>query len=154
VGQISWNDCQGFINKLQSKRPELKFSLPTEAKCENACRAESKTEFSFGDDPNGLSEYAWYDEDTNGVTREVGTKQPNAWGLYDMHGNAWEWCQDWFGKYSMGAAGPSRGSGHVIHGDSCIGDGIADGFLIRSSCRLSLDPEGRDNLIGLRVAAE
>ena len=104
---ISWNDCQQFVKKLNSKEGRNRYRLPTEEEWEHACRAGSTTEYCFGDDAGRLGEYAWYEKnadedeweyphaDHEGPQR-VGQKKPNKWGLYDMHGNVWEWCQDWY----------------------------------------------------------
>ena len=96
VEQVSWDDCREFIEMLNAKAgPQAgRFALPTEAQWEYACRAGSKTAYCFGDDKSGLGEYAWYDENSESKTNPAGEKKPNAWGLYDMHGNVEEWCQD------------------------------------------------------------
>jgi len=104
---ISWNDCQEFVKKLNSKEGRNIYHLPTEEEWEHACRAGSTTKYCFGDDAGRLGEYAWYkknaDEDEweyphadHEGPQRVGQKEPNKWGLYDMHGNVWEWCQDWY----------------------------------------------------------
>ena len=124
VEQVSWDDCQQFLEQAQREgRPRGgKFQLPTEAQWEYACRAGSTTRYCFGDDESELGEYAWYDANSGSKTHPVGEKKPNAWGLYDMHGNVWEWCQDWYdgGYYANSPTddptGPATGSDRVFRG--------------------------------------
>jgi len=96
VENVSWNDCQAFLDKLteESWDGRGKFGLPTEAQWEYACRAGTTTRYNFGDDEASLGEYAWYQDNSAGRTHPAGEREPNAWGLYDMYGNVWEWCQD------------------------------------------------------------
>jgi formylglycine-generating enzyme required for sulfatase activity len=123
VETVSWNDCQEFIknlNRICAKKAGGLFSLPTEAQWEYACRAGSKTAYYFGDEAETLSDYAWYAANSSMKSQPVAQKMPNAWGLYDMHGNVWEWCSSWFGKYKTDDAtdpnGPVIGSGRVGRG--------------------------------------
>jgi len=131
-----------------------KFSLPTEAQWEYACRAGSTSRFCFGDDESGLGEYAWYVGHSDSKTHPVGEKKPNAWGLYDMHGNVWEWCQDWWdeGDYAKSSSddptGPATGSRHVLRGGGCRN--------LPGECRLAdhsfSEPGNRYHNHGLRVS--
>ncbi len=93
VEQASWNDIQRFEEELDDA-----FRLPSESEWEYACRAETDTRFYWGNDPDytEINEYAWYDGNSNGQTHDVGQKHPNAWGLHDIAGNVWEWCEDWY----------------------------------------------------------
>jgi formylglycine-generating enzyme required for sulfatase activity len=113
VGNVSWNDCEMFLAKLNEKLHGWRASLPTEAQWEYACRAGSTGKYCHGDDESRLGEYAWFNSNASGTAHPVGLKKPNAWGLYDMHGNFWEWCNDWYGKYSAEAQEDPQGSGPV-----------------------------------------
>ena len=131
------------------------YRLPTEAEWEYACRAKSTTLFGYGDDnvvdPVWLSEYAVYDQKRTGV---CGSKLPNGWGLFDMHGNVWEWCQDWFSEdyYSRSPTsnpqGPTEGSLRVFRG----GCWFSPAGYCRSAYRDWLVPEFRFSHLGFRVA--
>ena len=103
---VGWEDAVEFCRKL-SEKEGVEYRLPTEAEWEYACRAGTTTAYSFGDDESQLGEYAWIEENTVDVGEKyahiVGQKKPNPWGLYDMHGNVFEWCQDWYGEYPSGA---------------------------------------------------
>ena len=94
---ISWHDAVAFCEWL-SKKSGQDYRLPTEEEWEYACRAGTTTTWSFGDDEKELDKYAWYDDNANGQAHIVGEKEPNLWGLRDMHGNVWEWCEDWYDK--------------------------------------------------------
>ena len=162
VEQVSWEDAVEFCKKL-SELPEEKkagrvYRLPTEAEWEYACRAGSKAAYSFGANyawfganSKTLGDYAWFRENSGGQTHPVGEKKANAWGLYDMHGNVWEWCSDWYGKYPKGSvsdpSGPSEGSERVIRG----GSWIIVAAHCRSACRGWYVPSSRD-CDGFRVA--
>ncbi len=152
VDGVSWDDCQEFLARLNERSPGLKASLPTEAQWEYACRAGSTTTYCYGDDESQLADYAWYAANAGGSTHPVGRKKPNAWGLYDMHGNLWEWCRDWYGRYSAGAQrdpqGPRSGLSRVLRGGAF--DLVAAGLA--SSRRSGLMPDGRHNCYGFRVA--
>jgi formylglycine-generating enzyme required for sulfatase activity len=126
VEMVLWEDAIEFCKKL-SELPEEKkagrvYRLPTEAEWEYACRAGSKTAYNFGESSKSLGDYAWFSENSNKQTHPVGEKKSNAWGLFDMHGNVFEWCSDWIGEYPQGAVsdptGPREGSLRVLRGGS------------------------------------
>ena len=156
VEQVSWEDAVEFCKRL-SDLPEEKaagrvYRLPTEAEWEYACRAGSKTAYSFGEGSKSLGDYAWFDGNSNNQTHPVGEKKANAWGLYDMHGNVWEWCSDWYGDYPKGAVsdpvGPREGSVRVFRGGGWY-NGAAD---CRSAVRFWNGPSSRNDYGGFRVA--
>ena len=113
VEQVSWDDCQEFLKRLGQKcgATEGNYRLPTAAQWQHACRAGSMGTWCFGDNETELGDYAWYKENSEKTTHPVGQKKPNAWGLYDIHGNVAEWCADWRTKNSRGSTGnPPSGS--------------------------------------------
>ena len=151
---VSWHDTVEFCRKL-SEKEGVEYRLPTEAEWEYACRAGTTTRYSFGDDAAQLGDYAWMDKNTDDIgevhAHIVGQKQPNPWGLYDMHGNVWEWCQDWHGDYPDGdvtdSVGPSSGSRRVWRGGSWLnGENPC-----RSAYRASDLPSFRFYGLGFRV---
>jgi len=124
VERVTWTDALEFC-KAVSKKTGKTVRLPTEAQWEYACRAGTKTRFGFGDKDEDLGDYAWYNKNSNKQTHPVGQKKANTWGLYDMHGNVWEWCSDWYGQdyYSANAndrdpQGPASGADRVLRGGS------------------------------------
>jgi formylglycine-generating enzyme required for sulfatase activity len=148
VESVSWEDVVEFCRKL-SEKTRRTVRLPTEAEWEYACRAGSKTRFSFGDSDSVLGEYAWWGRsNSGGKTHPVGQKRPNAWGLYDMHGNVWEWCADRYGPYSSETSvdpqGATSGGLRVMRGGSWNSDG--GGF--RCADRGSYGPARRYGLGG------
>ncbi|GHU47810.1 hypothetical protein AGMMS50289_23540 [Betaproteobacteria bacterium] len=154
VEEVSWDDVQTFIQRLNAKEGTNKYRLPTEAEWEYAARAGTKSTYSFGDDAGQLGAYAWYDGNSGDQTHPVGQKKPNPWGLYDMHGNVYEWVNDWYNEsyYSRSAstdpAGPSSGQYRVLRG-GCRDDSA--GFL-RSAYRLTNSPDYRNDSVGFRLA--
>jgi formylglycine-generating enzyme required for sulfatase activity len=156
VEQVSWDDAVEFCRKLSAMPEERKagrvYRLPTEAEWEYACRAGTKTAYSFGDDESLLGDFAWFRDNSNRSVNLVGQKKPNPWGLYDMHGNVWEWCSDWYGDYPADGAtdprGPPSGSFRVRRGGSCS-NAARD---CRSAYRSRDYPSLRFNYLGFRLA--
>jgi formylglycine-generating enzyme required for sulfatase activity len=156
VEKVSWEDAVEFCKKLSEllseKAAGCVYRLPTEAEWEYACRAGSTTKYSFGDDSSILGEYAWYDKNSGKETHPVGEKNPNAWGLYDMHGNVWEWCSDWYSDYPRVSIsdpmGPRKESRRVLRGGGWL-NGAAD---CQSANRGRFGPSGCFSDYGFRVA--
>ena len=171
VENVSWLDAVSFCNKLSEKDKRTPFyrikgtdladmggngyRLPSEAEWEYACRAGSATLFPFGDDAGKLGEHAWYSSNSELMTHEVGQKLPNAWGLYDLLGNVWEWCADWYDENyyaSSPAADPPGASGvsaRVFRG----GSWNFDARFCRPASGLKYAPVVRNYILGFRVAA-
>ena len=155
VEQVSWDDAVEFCRKLSSL-PEEKsagrvYRLPTEAEWEHPCRAGTDTKYSFGGDSNQLGASAWFDGNAGSMPHPVGQKLGKPWGLYDMHGNVWEWCSDWSGDYPSRAVtdprGPRSGSYRVHRGGSW--GGLAGDC--RSAFRHYYTPGNRNRYLGFRV---
>ena len=151
VESVSWDDCQEFIEKL-NRLTGKNFRLPTEAEWEYAARGGSKSrgyKYSGSNNPDAV---AWYDDNSGGKTHPVAQKQSNELGLYDMNGNVFEWCQDWYGAYSSNSqtnpTGASRGSRRVLRG----GNWNYDARIVRVSRRSYRTPDGRNFNFGLRLA--
>ena len=153
---ISWDDATKFCEAL-SKKTGKKVTLPTEAQWEYACRAGNKTTYSFGDDASKLGEYAWHDKNAYGTgekyAHSVGEKKPNAFGLYDMHGNVWEWCRDWYatGFYAnaknVDPENTTEAKARVLRG----GSWYYDPLFCRAAFRDWCPSDGRANNGGFRV---
>ncbi len=111
---VSWERWQAFLGKLNQRVQRGRFTLPSEAEWDYACGAGSKTEFCFGDDEKLLGEHAWFEDNSEKKPHPVGEKKPNAWGLFDMHGNLWEWCEDMYHENYQGA--PNDGSAWLLGG--------------------------------------
>ncbi len=155
VETVSWADAVEFCRKLSAMPAEKTaghvYRLPTEAEWEYACRSGTTTAYSFGDDAPRLGDYGWFEGNSDSKTHPVGEKKPNAWGLYDMHGNVLEWCQDWYGDYPSGSAtdptGATSGSLRVDRG----GGWSPDAGSCRSAYRSWDTPVIRGNDLGFRV---
>ena len=150
VEQVSWNDAQAFCRKL-SQITGKTYRLPTEAEWEYACRAGTTTRYYFGDDASQLGDYAWYDGNSQDKTHPVGQKKPNAWGLYDMSGNVWEWCEDnWHSSYENA---PRDGSAWLTNDNDYPilrgGSWYCDLSACRSAYRLSDGLRRSDHYGGL-----
>jgi formylglycine-generating enzyme required for sulfatase activity len=160
VESVSWFDATNYCARLTEQAVAghripagCQYRLPTEAEWEYACRAETTTRFNYGDDPGYLnfSTYAWYAENSSNQTHPVATKLPNPWGIYDMYGNVWQWCQDWYGPYPgvpvTDPKGPATGLNRVLRAGSW-----ADyPNLCRTACRILDEPSALYSTYGLRV---
>jgi formylglycine-generating enzyme required for sulfatase activity len=164
VENVSWNDAVEFctrltaLDKAEGRLPAgFEYRLPTEAEWECACRAGTTTRFSYGDDPGytNLTNYAWYSDNSGDMPHPVGQKLPNLRGLYDMHGNVWEWCLDWWSNNLLGGIvvdpkGPNSGTDRVIHGGSWSNNGRNCRSAYRGYIS-AISPAYRYNALGFRV---
>ena len=148
---ISWDECQSFVAKLNQLTGK-RFRLPTEAEWEYSCRGGNMSRGYKYSGSNTIGDVAWYKDNSNSETHPVATKSPNGLGIYDMSGNVWELCQDWYGKYSSNAqtnpTGASSGSYRVSRG----GCWFSFANYCRSSNRSNLSPDRRSSYVGLRLA--
>jgi formylglycine-generating enzyme required for sulfatase activity len=150
VEKVSWDDAQEFLEKLNEKIVNTdggKMVLPTVAQWEYACRAGEPGSYSGGT----IDEVAWYDDNSENKTHPVAMKKPNAWGLYDMHGNVWEWCADWYDDELEGGidpSGPASGAARVGRG----GSWRTHAYFCRAAVRDYLTPSSSNDVSGFRVA--
>jgi formylglycine-generating enzyme required for sulfatase activity len=155
VTDVSWEDCQDFLRRLNARVEGGGFRLPTEAEWEYACRAGATSRYAFGDDERELVGFAWYRANSGLSPQPVGTRRPNAWGLHDMHGNVWEWCED---AYAMHAEAEDAGmdaawvaaSERVMRG----GGWSYPARVMRSAQRMHGRPDFRCSRLGLRLARD
>ena len=150
VDSIDWSNAMDFCRKLSEKLSET-FRLPTEAQWEHACRAGSSTPYSFPGNSSSLDQYAWFNSNSKHKTHPAGQKKPNAFGLYDMHGNVWEWCSDWYDDYPVDSTvdptGPREGSSRILRG----GSWFCTPGPCRSANRGWNTPEIRHDDVGFRI---
>jgi formylglycine-generating enzyme required for sulfatase activity len=146
--------CQRLTTQERTRgrlTDSFEYRLPTEAEWEYACRAGSTNRFSFGNDVAMGDRFAWTAENSGATTHPVGQKEPNAWGLYDMHGNVWEWCQDWFAPYPAAPltdpAGPATNKYKVFKGGGWNQDLPYGG----ASSRFMMGPQTGIHFVGFRV---
>ena len=153
VEQASWDEAQEFCKKA-SVKTGLTVKLPSEAQWEYACRAGTKTAYYTGDTDADLDRAGWYDKNSDSAPHPVRQKTPNAWGLYDMHGNVWEWCGNWYAPYKAEAAvdpqGPREDQFRVLRG-GCWGASLG---RCRSTALGREYPEFRFNYLGFRAVAD
>jgi len=153
VYYVNWDEAQEFIHRLNSRADGFTYRLPSEAEWEYACRAGSTD--AFASQPGPLDAMGWWNDNSGGQAHPVGQKRPNAFGLYDMHGNVWEWCQDNYHESYVGA--PKDGSAWLGGGSTNRvmrgGSWDYDSRHLRSANRESLPPHTRGNHIGFRVVA-
>jgi len=151
VGDVSWSECQEFVAKINEKLSGKKVRLPTEAEWEYACRAGTTTRYSYGDKHDYLGRYAWFSGNASSLPRPVGGKKPNPWGLYDMHGNVWEWCEDWYGMYTQDEQADPKGQPTGRHRIVRGGSAQLDTGFLTSSRRYAYPPNYRERWLGLRL---
>lgn len=153
VNKVNWEDCQEYIKRLNAYHQTSGFRLPTEAEFEYACRAGTTTSSFFGENPSEeeMEKYVWFRNNSEGELHAVGQLQPNPWGLYDMMGNIWEWCQDWYGPYpsetQIDPKGPESGTEKVFRGPSWLGRPE----WVRCADRGKFTPDNQRNTGGFRL---
>ncbi|MDR3054849.1 MAG: formylglycine-generating enzyme family protein [Zoogloeaceae bacterium] len=151
VDNVSWNDIQIFIKRLNDMEGTQKYRLPTEEEWEYAARAGTSGAYHFGDDVSNLGRYAWYEGNSGGRSHPVGQKQVNPWGLYDMHGNAWEWVADAYNaNYDVRGSNAQSGKSlpRVLRG----GSWNINSWSLRAAFRIGSQPDMRDGVYGFRLA--
>jgi formylglycine-generating enzyme required for sulfatase activity len=153
VEMVSYRDACEFIERLNWKEDTLDYRLPTEAQWEYAARSGSQSTYCYGSERIKLKEYAWYRKNSDRMTHPVGRLLPNAWGLYDMHGNVHEWCLDWFDRnyYAKSPAieptGPNTGLARALRG----GDWGSQDWYCRCAIRSLSSPDRRSPRVGFRI---
>lgn len=157
--KLSWFDAEAYCAAVSARERQAgrlptgyEYRLPSEAEWEYACRAGTTNWFSFGDDAQVADAFAWTLENSGSTTHPIGLKRPNPWGLYDMHGNVWEWCRDWFAPYPASPAvdpvGPASGKFKVFRG----GGWNQEIQFARSANRFMMSPSNGIYFVGFRVA--
>ena len=161
VKNVSWHDCREFIKKLGAVEETAVYRLPTEAEWEYACRAGGQGAWCFGDDETRLGEYAWFKDNAGEAPHPVGLKKSNQWGLFDMHGNVPEWCEDIHAPYPAGPVndprGPVMGNKRLSAGARRIirgGSWLTEARFTRSAARNWCDPRSRIHNVGLRLVRD
>lgn len=155
VDSVTWDEAFEYCRRLSYATGRI-YRLPTEAEWEFACRAGMQTQFNYGDEEEFVVQYAWCLTNSGNHTHPVGEKKPNGWGLYDMHGNVWEWCHDWYAAdyYShspkVNPFGPAKGTSRVLRG----GSWYSLPNYCRNAGRSNHQPDLRDPLVGFRVVCE
>ena len=159
VEKVSFFDASAYCAAITQRERQAgrlpagyEYRLPSEAEWEFACRAGTTNLFSFGDDPSVADQFAWTAENSEATTHPVGLKRPNPWGLYDMHGNVWEWCLDWFAPYPAAPltnpAGPASSKFKVFRG----GGWNQDIEYARAANRFMMSPSNGIHFVGFRLA--
>jgi len=149
---VSWHDAKAYVTWLNQKTGK-NYRLPSEAEWEYVARSGTKTKWSFGDDASYLNQYAWYGDNSKKTTHKVGTKKPNPWGVYDVHGNVWEWCEDYYVENYKNTSKDGKANfvkkSHVkvLRGGSWFNYD----YNARSASRYRLNPTLRDYNVGFRL---